>query len=106
MLSSARTGGLRAVKVNGETLSPLHVWRELIHLVGTRQVQQRIDDLFVDEWMKEAVKGGRDPKEFLPELDTPTRTFLMKCVERERDTRYQTPSEYRDALRRLPKQDW
>jgi serine/threonine protein kinase len=49
---------------------------------------------------------GRDPKELLPDLDTPTRTFLMKCVERHREGRYQTPGEYRDALRRLPKQDW
>jgi serine/threonine protein kinase len=49
---------------------------------------------------------GRDPKELLPELDTPTRTFLMKCVERDREARYRTPGEFRDALRRLPKQDW
>ncbi len=67
VLSSARTDGLRAMKVNGQVLSPLHVWRELIHLVGTRQVQQRIDDLFVEEWKQEAVRGGRDAKEF--ELD-------------------------------------
>lgn len=67
-LSSARTAGLRAIKVNGVELSPLHVWRELIHLVGTRQVQQKIDDCFVEEWKQEAIaKGGRDPKEF--ELD-------------------------------------
>jgi len=67
-LASARTAGLREIKVNGVVLSPLYVWRELIHLVGTRQVQQRIDDCFVEEWKQEAVsKGGRDPKEF--ELD-------------------------------------
>lgn len=67
MLASARTAGLREIRVNGEVLNPLHVWRELIHLVGTRQVQQRIDDCFVDEFKEEAVRGGRDPKEF--ELD-------------------------------------
>jgi hypothetical protein len=66
-LSSLRTSGLRAINVNGQTLSPLHVWRELIHLIGIRQVTQRIDDLFVEEWKDEAVRGGRDPKEF--ELD-------------------------------------
>ena len=66
-LKSARTQGLRAVKVNGQELTPLHTWRELIHLVGIRQVQQRIDDFFLEEWKQEAVKAGRDAKEF--ELD-------------------------------------
>src|SRR5690606_5275199 len=66
-LQTARAGGLRAIKVNGVELSPLHVWRELIHLLGTRQVQARIDDFFVEEWKEEAIRSGRDPKEF--ELD-------------------------------------
>jgi eukaryotic-like serine/threonine-protein kinase len=49
---------------------------------------------------------GRDPKELVPGMDKPTRAFLLKGVERERDSRFQTPAEFRDALKRLPKQDW
>lgn len=64
-LRASRTQGLRAVKVNGEVLSPLHVYREIIHIVGTKQVQQRIDDAFVEEWKEQAIKGGRDAKEFV-----------------------------------------
>ena len=49
---------------------------------------------------------GRDPKEVVPDMDQPTRAFLMKCIERDREARFQTPAEFREALRRLPKQDW
>src|SRR6185369_9156822 len=31
---------------------------------------------------------GRDPKELLANLDTPTRVFLIKCIERDREARY------------------
>jgi eukaryotic-like serine/threonine-protein kinase len=49
---------------------------------------------------------GRDPREIVPDIDQPTRAFLIKCIERDREARYQTPAEFRDGLRRLPKQDW
>jgi hypothetical protein len=49
---------------------------------------------------------GRDPKELLPDIDKPTRAFLVKAIERDRETRFQTPAEFRDALKRLPRQDW
>ena len=50
--------------------------------------------------------AGRDPAELIPDLDKPTRAFLIKAIERDRNTRFQTPSEFKDALLRLPKQDW
>lgn len=49
---------------------------------------------------------GRDPSELLQKIDKPTRAFLMKAIERDREARYQTSAEFRDALKRLPKQDW
>ena len=49
---------------------------------------------------------GRDPAELVPGIDKATRAFLLKAVERDRDSRFQTPAEFRDALKRLPKQDW
>src|SRR5437763_1296466 len=50
--------------------------------------------------------AGKDPKELRPDLDKPTRAFLLKGIERDVNLRYQTPAEFRDALKRLPKQDW
>jgi eukaryotic-like serine/threonine-protein kinase len=49
---------------------------------------------------------GKDPKEIIPDIDQPTRVFLIKCIERDREARYQNPQEFREALRRLPNQDW
>ena len=45
-------------------------------------------------------------EELRPDLDKPTRAFLIKGIERDPNLRYQTPAEFRDALKRLPKQDW
>jgi serine/threonine protein kinase len=50
--------------------------------------------------------AGKDPQEQRPDLDKPTRAFLLKAIERDANLRYQTPAEFRDALKRLPKQDW
>lgn len=49
---------------------------------------------------------GRDPKDLIPNIDKATRAFLIKCIERDREARFQTPAEFRDALKRLPRQDW
>jgi serine/threonine protein kinase len=49
---------------------------------------------------------GRDPAELVPGIDKATRAFLLKAVERDRDSRFQTPAEFREALKRLPNQDW
>src|SRR6266542_662991 len=49
---------------------------------------------------------GKDPQELRPDLDKPTRAFLIKAIERDANLRYQTTAEFRDALKRLPKQDW
>jgi eukaryotic-like serine/threonine-protein kinase len=50
--------------------------------------------------------AGKDPQELRPDLDKPTRAFLLKGIERDPNNRFQTPADFRDALRRLPKQDW
>ena len=63
-LAVARAEGLRSVKVNGVELSPQHVRREAVFLVGAKLVEAKMADFFVDEWMKRAIEEGRDPKEF------------------------------------------
>ena len=45
---------------------------------------------------------ARDPRMFLPDLDDDTAEFLTKGVERDPKDRFQTPGDFRDALRRLP----
>ena len=49
---------------------------------------------------------GKDPQELVPGLDKPTRALLLKAIERDPRERFQTPAEFRDALKALPKQDW
>ena len=63
-LAVARAEGLRSVTVNGVELSPQHVRREAVFLVGAKLVEAKMADFFVDEWMKRAIEEGRDPKEF------------------------------------------
>lgn len=50
--------------------------------------------------------AGKDPAELIENIDRPTRSFLLKAVERDREARFQTPADFRDAMKRLPKQDW
>jgi serine/threonine protein kinase len=50
--------------------------------------------------------AGKDPQELVPGLDRPTRALLLKAIERDPRERFQTPGEFRDALKALPKQDW
>jgi serine/threonine protein kinase len=45
---------------------------------------------------------ARDPYMFVPELDPVTASFLSKGVERDPKGRYQTPEQFRDALKTLP----
>ena len=49
---------------------------------------------------------GRDPRDLVKGIDAPTRALLLKAVERDPRERFQTPAEFREALRALPKQDW
>jgi serine/threonine protein kinase len=46
---------------------------------------------------------GRDPREHRKDLDAKTAAFLIKAIERDRDRRFQTAEEFREALRALPK---
>ena len=55
---------------------------------------------------KHMAMAGRDPREVRPDLDEPTARLLLKAIERERDLRFQTAAEFREALKALPKQDW
>jgi len=47
---------------------------------------------------------ARDPREIRKDLDAATVKFLTKAVEREPARRFQNPAEFREALRKLPKQ--
>jgi serine/threonine protein kinase len=50
--------------------------------------------------------AGKDPQELVPGMDRPTRALLLKAIERDPRERFQTPAEFRDALKALPKQNW
>jgi serine/threonine protein kinase len=49
---------------------------------------------------------GRNPLEYNPELDKDLGAFLSKAIERDPRERFQTPAEFREALRALPRQDY
>src|SRR5262249_20204875 len=49
---------------------------------------------------------GKDPREFVPDLDKPVVKLLMKAVERDPRERFQSAGEFREALKVLPKQDY
>ncbi|MFL5242862.1 MAG: serine/threonine protein kinase [Gemmataceae bacterium] len=44
---------------------------------------------------------GKNPKEFRPDLDAKTVKFLQKAIERDPKDRFQTATEFRDALKAL-----
>jgi serine/threonine protein kinase len=46
---------------------------------------------------------GRDPRDFKPDMDDETAEFLLKAVERDRDRRFQSAAEFREALKALAK---
>ncbi len=49
---------------------------------------------------------GKDPLEFRPDLDKDLANFLRKAIERDPRDRFQSPADFRDALKALPKQDY
>jgi eukaryotic-like serine/threonine-protein kinase len=49
---------------------------------------------------------GKDPREYREDLDEAMAKFLIKAIQRDRDRRFQTAAEFRDALKMLPKQDY
>lgn len=56
------------------------------------------------ETMRDHINNpGRDPRHFVPDLDEPTRRFLVKAIERDPKVRFQTAEEFREALVKLPK---
>jgi serine/threonine protein kinase len=44
---------------------------------------------------------GRDPREFVKDMDTKIAQFLIKAIERDPDRRFQSAAEFRDALKLL-----
>jgi serine/threonine protein kinase len=46
---------------------------------------------------------GRDPREHRPDLDKATATFLIKAIERDPRDRFQSATEFREALLTLPR---
>lgn len=46
---------------------------------------------------------GRDPREIKPDLEDKVARFLIKAIERDRDKRFQTATEFREALKALPR---
>jgi serine/threonine protein kinase len=49
---------------------------------------------------------GRDPREVRRDLDAATAQLLIKAIERDPGSRFQSAAEFREALKALPKQDW
>ncbi len=47
---------------------------------------------------------GRDPREWVPDMDEATAKFLMKAIERDPRERFQTPAKFQEALAELPEQ--
>ncbi len=44
---------------------------------------------------------GKDPRTFVPDMDDATAAFLIKSIHREPDERFQTATEFREALQAL-----
>jgi serine/threonine protein kinase len=49
---------------------------------------------------------GRDPREFNPSLDDDLVRFLTKAIEREPRDRFQTATDFKEAVKALPKKDY
>jgi serine/threonine protein kinase len=47
--------------------------------------------------------AGRSPQEIRPGLDAATTAFLRKAIDRDPRERFQDPAEFREALKKLPK---
>jgi len=46
---------------------------------------------------------GRDPRDFRKDLPTPVAEFLIKAIDRDPNRRWQTPGEFREAIKALSK---
>jgi eukaryotic-like serine/threonine-protein kinase len=49
---------------------------------------------------------GKDPREYRPDLDREITAVLMKSIARDPRERYQTAAEFREALKKLARQDY
>jgi serine/threonine protein kinase len=49
---------------------------------------------------------GKDPREFVPDMEEQLAKMLIKAVEREPAKRFQSAAEFREALKELPRQDY
>jgi serine/threonine protein kinase len=49
---------------------------------------------------------GKDPRDFRPDLDKETTAFLLKAIARDPRERFQTAAEFREGLKKLPRQDY
>jgi serine/threonine protein kinase len=46
---------------------------------------------------------GKDPRDFVPKMDKVTAQFLIKAIERDPSRRFQTASDFREVLQKLPR---
>jgi serine/threonine protein kinase len=46
---------------------------------------------------------GKDPLNFCPKMNKPTAQFLLKAIERDPNSRFQTAADFREVIQRLPK---
>ncbi len=49
---------------------------------------------------------GRDPREYVPDMEEPLANFLIKAIKRDPKERFQTALAFREALKALPRQDY
>jgi serine/threonine protein kinase len=49
---------------------------------------------------------GKDPREYRADLDKDTAGFLIKAIARDPRERFQTAADFREALKKLPRQDY
>jgi serine/threonine protein kinase len=49
---------------------------------------------------------GKDPREYVRDMDQPLHDLLVKAIERDPRDRFQTALEFRESLRALPRQDY
>jgi hypothetical protein len=80
-LRGAKPAGdpVRGLTVNGEFLSKEVIDREMIYLVGSRHLDQKIIEMLIDEQVKEQIKNGASPEKFdVVEKDIQTQIATTK----------------------------
>jgi serine/threonine protein kinase len=50
--------------------------------------------------------SGKDPREYRTDLEEPAAKLLIKAIARDPRERFQTAAEFREALKKLPRQDY